>query len=294
MRNFTFLILSLMIFSSSSSFSQSPGEQTFTQVCRACHTVGMGKLVGPDLMNVHKKRSEQWMLEFIKSSTSMINKGDTGAVNIFNQYNKVVMPDQNFSDAQIKEIITYLIEYSPKAELLAKTRGPIDDAANVTNTQGKSLKEITKEDVELGKKLFEGSVAFKNGGIACISCHNVNHEKLIGGGLLAKDLSAAYSRLGGAVAIHTIISNPPFPAMKVSFENSPITKNEAFYLTAFLKSANADSAFQHPAIDYKTTVIYSGAIGGLGLVFIYGIIWFNRKRKSVNADIYSRQIKAKF
>ena len=38
-------------------WAQEPGEQLFQTNCSACHTVGGGRLVGPDLAGVPEKRS---------------------------------------------------------------------------------------------------------------------------------------------------------------------------------------------------------------------------------------------
>ena len=37
--------------------AQNNGGISFSQKCAACHTVGGGKLIGPDLANVHKIRA---------------------------------------------------------------------------------------------------------------------------------------------------------------------------------------------------------------------------------------------
>lgn len=55
------------------------GEQLFQQ-CRACHSIGQGKLLGPDLLDVSKKRDAVWVKDFIKSSQSMIKSGDPEAL----------------------------------------------------------------------------------------------------------------------------------------------------------------------------------------------------------------------
>lgn len=81
------------------------GEKIFKSTCSACHTIGKGKLVGPDLMNVHSRRNEKWLLSFIKSSQKMVKSNDPVAVKLFNTHNKTVMPDQNLSDVQIKDIL---------------------------------------------------------------------------------------------------------------------------------------------------------------------------------------------
>ncbi|MCB0669777.1 MAG: cytochrome c, partial [Saprospiraceae bacterium] len=66
--------------------------QLFTQKCGICHTIGRGRLVGPDLAGVHDRHSEEWLVEFIRSSQSMIKKGDPQALALFEDYNQVVMP----------------------------------------------------------------------------------------------------------------------------------------------------------------------------------------------------------
>ena len=72
------------------TFSQD-GELLFTQNCTACHTIGGGPLVGPDLKGVSEKYEESWLLKFIQSSQTMVKAGDEQAVATFQQYNMVPM-----------------------------------------------------------------------------------------------------------------------------------------------------------------------------------------------------------
>ena len=37
------------------------GEQAFKTKCAACHTIGGGKLVGPDLKEVTTRRDDAWL-----------------------------------------------------------------------------------------------------------------------------------------------------------------------------------------------------------------------------------------
>ncbi|MCZ2357021.1 MAG: cytochrome c [Bacteroidia bacterium] len=90
------------------------GEKAFKSICAACHSVGKGKVVGPDLSGVTDRRTETWLLSFIKSSQTMVKKGDPVAVKLFNDYNKIQMPDQNMTDPQIKDILAYVKSLSPK------------------------------------------------------------------------------------------------------------------------------------------------------------------------------------
>lgn len=91
--------------------------------------------------------------------------------------------------------------------------------------------------------MFSGEERFANGGVSCISCHNVTNDELISGGLLAKDLTKAFSRMGDA-GVSSIISSSPFPVMSTAYQNNPLDSIEVVQLTAFLKHADEVSAEQ--------------------------------------------------
>jgi cytochrome c2 len=55
--------------------TQTEGERNFQAFCAACHSIGKGKLVGPDLIDVHTRRTDDWLVEFISSSQTMIGMG---------------------------------------------------------------------------------------------------------------------------------------------------------------------------------------------------------------------------
>lgn len=93
--------------------------------CAACHTIGGGKLIGPDLQGVTERRSEEWLLSFIRSSQTMINNGDEAAVALFEEYNKIPMPDNNLSDEQIKGILAYINNYDPSAQAAQEEVKPV-------------------------------------------------------------------------------------------------------------------------------------------------------------------------
>ena len=49
------------------------GEQIFqNKGCVACHTIGKGKLTGPDLLGVTKRREEEWIRKWLTSPETMI------------------------------------------------------------------------------------------------------------------------------------------------------------------------------------------------------------------------------
>ncbi|MFV1998590.1 MAG: c-type cytochrome, partial [Acidiferrobacterales bacterium] len=72
-------------------FAQATGEQLFQAKCAACHTIGGGRLVGPDLAGVTDKRTPAWLENFVQSSQSLVNSGDAEAVALFEEFSGIVM-----------------------------------------------------------------------------------------------------------------------------------------------------------------------------------------------------------
>ncbi|MCH7962885.1 MAG: cytochrome c [Bacteroidetes bacterium] len=265
------------------SYPQSQGEIIYKRTCIACHTIGSGRLVGPDLKNVFNKRSEEWIISFVKSSQRMIKRRDPDAVVLFNEYNKSIMPDQNLTDDQIKDVMRYIKKQSSGS---GQTTALTED---IKSSTGMTIDEAGENEVSAGRNLFLGKVRLTNGGPACMSCHNVTAENLIAGGLLAMDLTNTYSRLN-APGVYSIMFSSPFPIMNAAYNNNKITKDEAFYLIAFLKHADINSVNQQP-VNYQSNFILMGLLGAAILFGIYGGIWWNRKRKPVNDKIFKRQLK---
>ncbi|MFY0654351.1 MAG: cytochrome c [Cyclobacteriaceae bacterium] len=115
---FTILILGL----SDISYSQEvDGSVLFNTNCTACHTIGGGQLVGPDLIGVNDKYEQEWLIKFIRSSQSLINSGDERAEKAFQDYFMIPMPDQPFNDKEIKAILIHIESEGKPAEILTET-----------------------------------------------------------------------------------------------------------------------------------------------------------------------------
>lgn len=83
------------------------GEELFqSKGCVACHTIGDGKLSGPDLQGVTERREEEWLKKWIKSPDTMVFS-DPIAKELLAEY-MVPMPNQGLTDQEVIEIISYL------------------------------------------------------------------------------------------------------------------------------------------------------------------------------------------
>lgn len=261
-----------------STLSAQSGEATFKSTCSACHSIGEGKRVGPDLKGVNERRTEAWLLNFIKSPQKMIGS-DPDAKALSADY-PMVMPDQALSDAQIKEVLTFIA---------GSASAPVAKADSNVVPQRASA-EATIAEINSGRDLFTGAVSMTNGGASCLSCHNVNYTGVVPGGLLAKDLTEAYVRVGEDAGLMAILGSPPFPAMQQAYADHKLTEQEVFALTAFLNKVNTDKAGQ---IAQSNPLLLGGAAG---VVVIFGMIfllWSKRKTSTVKRAIYKRQVISK-
>jgi mono/diheme cytochrome c family protein len=155
--------------------------------------------------------------------------------------------------------------------------------------EGAGIGSGMQADAQNGKKLFEGSTRFANGGPSCISCHNVNHSELISGGLYAKDLTKVYDRLGEGIS--GWLSAPPFPAMASSYQNHPLSEKERNSLMAFFKHAN-EKGTETKSMKGFEMMLCGGLIGLACILILISILYAKRKKGTVKKDIFERQSKA--
>ncbi len=81
------------------------GKLSFESKCLACHSIGGGDKLGPDLYGVSKRRTDAWLAKWLKSPEQLL-QSDADAKAMLDKY-KVPMPNQNLSDEEIREYISY-------------------------------------------------------------------------------------------------------------------------------------------------------------------------------------------
>ena len=88
----------------------SKAEDIYRFRCSACHSLDEKDGLGPGLKGVTKKRDHVWLVKWLKEPDKMLAGKDPIAVNLFNQYNKLQMPNLKLSDSDIEAVIKYMAE----------------------------------------------------------------------------------------------------------------------------------------------------------------------------------------
>jgi len=88
--------------------ANTPGEALFAKACAACHTVGKGERVGPDLLGVAKRRERAWLTKFIVAPDKMLAQKDPTALALVTQYKGLQMPNLQISENDAGDLIAYL------------------------------------------------------------------------------------------------------------------------------------------------------------------------------------------
>lgn len=237
-----------------------PAEELFARKCGSCHTVGKGVRVGPDLKDVHKRRSRAWLAGFVKQPSALLDS-DADARNLLAQFNGVRMPDLGLADADVATLVDLVVRCSTE---------PCNLAGKFT-----AARLATKQDVAHGRDIFLGLSPAKAGGPACVSCHTVRGVgSAVPGGLLAKDLTNAFARIGDE-GLAAALAQPAYPLMNKVYALHPLDPAEAFALRAFLYQANLGG---EPAGDATLSVTLFGALGAAASVVVLNAAWRRRLR----------------
>jgi protein SCO1/2 len=86
------------------------GQYLFRTKCAACHTVGKGDGIGPDLANVTTRRDHCWVTRYITEPDKMLAERDPIAVELFDRYNSVRMPNLNLGAEDVAALLSYIEE----------------------------------------------------------------------------------------------------------------------------------------------------------------------------------------
>jgi len=274
--------------------SVSLGKQVYQQKCVACHTIGGGRFVGPDLKGVTDLREHDWLVRWIVEPDKMLAEGDALAQQLFAEYNNVPMPNFAVTTAQAEDILAYLVaesngspetNNSGSAQPVAANNGSAQPVAgsgaiapknpDVSGNDLVAEPSTPSGELAVGKRLFLGQQKFSNGAPACITCHRNTEIGGLGGGTLGPDLTKVHSRYGGNIGLSAVLLSMPFPTMQGVFSKKSLVESEVAHLNAYF--ATTDDLPEQP-VNWVFIVIGIG-IGVLGFIFVnilIHLIWKQR------------------
>lgn len=86
----------------------SKGEWLFRTRCAACHAIGDGDHIGPNLAGVTTARERSWLLRSIARPNEVLAEGDPVARGLHARYGGVNMPSLGLGDADVSSLLTFL------------------------------------------------------------------------------------------------------------------------------------------------------------------------------------------
>ncbi|MDH5590016.1 MAG: c-type cytochrome [Gemmatimonadota bacterium] len=103
-----------------------PGQAIFERSCFACHTIGGGDLVGPDLKDVHQRREHDWLVRWIQDPLGMAQTDPIG-IELLAQY-KVPMAPNFLTEEEIELVLEYITAVSDGTLTTAavEDEGPVE------------------------------------------------------------------------------------------------------------------------------------------------------------------------
>lgn len=85
------------------------GKYVYFTQCAACHTIGEGDSIGPDLRGLTKIRDRQWLRKIIQVPETLLDEGDPLANALLSKYKGVRMPNLHF-DAETTDLLIGYME----------------------------------------------------------------------------------------------------------------------------------------------------------------------------------------
>lgn len=253
------LALLLFAISGPSAMAADAGESLFNQACAACHSIGQGRRLGPDLHGVDERRQHEWLVRFIVDPKKVIDSGDADAQAMLKEYGNVVMPGTGMDESKAGAILQYLRDAS------ASTK---PDNFQATG------------DRDRGLALFIGRTALGKGGAACSACHTAAGIPLPGGGgALGPDLTAIGSRLGGEAGVAAWLTSPPTPVMRDLFATRQMTSEEARDLAAWLSASDEkDPLFKQFIRRFSRAGLFFvfAFLVAASMLAIFNLLWHRR------------------
>ena len=113
---------------------QKDGRYLFARHCAACHTIGHGDKIGPDLIGVANVRDSNWLARQIATPDELIAAKDPIATALFKKYKQVRMPNLRLDPDEVQLIIDFM--KNPEAPQSQSTDASKTKALDLTGAHG--------------------------------------------------------------------------------------------------------------------------------------------------------------
>lgn len=249
----------------------------FKQNCASCHTIGGGRLTGPDLKDVAKKKDRDWLAKFITDPKAVIDSGDPYAQQLVQEARGVIMPTLGGMTGERAEALLDLINAESKLEKSAFAGVQVP------------TKPFTPVEIAQGRRIFRGEQRLADGGAACISCHTVRGVAVLGGGRLGPDLTAVYERMEGRKGLIAWLTAPPTPTMQSIFKQHPMRSEEIIPLVAYLEDSARGGREGNPLDPLYFFLL--GLIASVGSLAIFQFVWKGRLKAVRRPLVHRRRLR---
>jgi cytochrome c2 len=243
----------------------------YDEHCAACHTIGGGAQAGPDLKDVGKHRSREWLVRFLVDPEGFVSRGDPIAVHLVEEWQGIVMPaTPGLTPAVAEALLAHIERQSAGGPAVVAER------------------PVTAADGALGAEFFTGARRFERGGPPCLGCHELASIGDVRGGSLGPDLTTAHQRLGGQRGLAAWLSAPPTPMMRALYRSAAMTDDERHVVAAVLGGTPEALPSARPA--GVRSIAIAALEGAVLLLALAGFVWRRRFRAVRRQLLESTQV----
>jgi len=130
------------------------GESLFRTRCNVCHTIGPGDGIfraGPNLLGVTERRNHEWLDRWLAAPDQMLASGDPIAVELFEAYNQVAMPNLRLNRLEREYLLEYIATESRRVEQTFKIEAiepPDPDGPSCCQKNDAPVIELLSDELE--------------------------------------------------------------------------------------------------------------------------------------------------
>ncbi len=231
----------------------------FETTCTACHSIGEGRKIGPDLKGVETRKDRAWLIKFINDPGGVVASGDPYAKKIFDEAGGIQMPNL---PGLSPELAGQLLDY-----IGAQSQGATGGSA--ADAQKEKEEAEAKQNLFLvGRNLFLGKKSRAKNAPACLACHELNGISKFPGGNFASNLSFAFTDLNGRDNAIKWFANPlaDIFSAQVLRDIHQLSEEESSAVVSYLEKA------EEMPYDYNPYLRMRFALVSLGGAVIVGLI----------------------